>query len=72
MKATFKYRHIINIKHIPIGDFLVIILLVYSVLCIETISYYNANGSNVYAFTLDASEAFDRVKCIKLNSIFKA
>ena len=32
----------------------------------ETISYYNANGSNVYALMLDASKAFDRVNYCKL------
>ena len=32
----------------------------------ETISYYNANGSNVYALMLDASTAFDRVNYCKL------
>ena len=35
----------------------------------ETISYYNANGSNVYALMLDASKAFDRVKFSKLFRI---
>ena len=35
----------------------------------ETISYYNANGSNVYAIMLDASKAFDRVKFSKLFRI---
>ena len=34
-----------------------------------TISYYNANGSNVYALMLDASKAFDRVKFSKLFRI---
>ena len=32
----------------------------------ETISYYNANGSNVYALMLDARKAFDRVNYCKL------
>ena len=32
----------------------------------ETISYYNANGSNVYALMLDASKAFNRVNYCKL------
>ena len=32
----------------------------------ETISYYNANDSNVYALMLDASKAFDRVNYCKL------
>ena len=32
----------------------------------ETISYYNANGSNVYALMLDASKAFDMVNYCKL------
>ena len=32
----------------------------------ETISCYNANGSNVYALMLDASKAFDRVNYCKL------
>ena len=32
----------------------------------ETISYYNANGSNVYALMLDASKAFDRFNYCKL------
>ena len=35
----------------------------------ETISYYNANGSNVYALMLDASKAFDRVKFSNLFRI---
>ena len=35
----------------------------------ETISYYNANRSNVYALKLDASKAFDRVKFSKLFRI---
>ena len=35
----------------------------------ETISYYNANGSNVYALLLDASKDFDRVKFSKLFRI---
>ena len=35
----------------------------------ETISYYNDNGSNVYALMLDASKAFDRVKFSKLFHI---
>ena len=33
----------------------------------EAISHYNANGSNVYAFMLDASKAFDRVRYFKLK-----
>ena len=32
----------------------------------ETISHYNADGSNVYALMLDASKAFDRVNYCKL------
>ena len=32
----------------------------------EITSYYNANGSNVYALILDASKAFDRVNYCKL------
>ena len=32
----------------------------------ETISYYNANGSNLYAIMLDASKAFNRVNYCKL------
>ena len=31
----------------------------------ETISHYNANGSNVYALMLDASKAFNRVNYCK-------
>jgi len=32
----------------------------------ETICYYNANGSNVYALMLDANKVFDRVIYVKL------
>ena len=35
----------------------------------ETIGFYNANGSNVYALMLDASKATDRVKLSKLFRI---
>ena len=31
----------------------------------ETISYYNANGSNVYAIMFDASKAFNRINYCK-------
>ena len=33
---------------------------------IETINYYNNNGSNVYLCMLDASKAFDRVNLLTL------
>ena len=35
----------------------------------ETVSYYNAQCSNVYALMLDASKAFDRVNYGKLFRI---
>ena len=35
----------------------------------ETISYYNANGSNLYAIMLDASKAFNRVNYCKLSRV---
>ena len=35
----------------------------------ETVSYYNANGSNIYALMLDVSKAFVKVNCV---NVFKA
>ena len=35
-------------------------------LVLETIQYYRSRGSNVYALSLDASKAFDKVKYSKL------
>ncbi len=36
---------------------------------LETVNYYNANGSNVYTLLLDASKAFDRVDYCKLFKV---
>ena len=38
-------------------------------LVVETVSYFNHEGSNVYGLMLDASKAFDRVNFVKLFTI---
>ena len=43
-----------------------------SFLVVETIQYYNNNGTNVFALLMDATKAFDRVKYSKLFSILKS
>ena len=36
---------------------------------VETVSYFNHDGSNVYGLFLDASKAFDRVNYVKLFTL---
>ena len=40
------------------------LLTAYNVM-LEMISYYNANGSNVYALMLDTNKAFDKFNYVK-------